>query len=74
MLVFRIQTQKGQKKGFKRVHVPAGKKKVNDPIPIEELKYWNGEINKFQLENGKMQFSVVARSKDLRLSTEIIAK
>lgn len=56
------------------MHVPAGKKKVNDPIPIEELKYWNGEINKFQLENGKMQFSVVARSKDLRLSTEIIAK
>ena len=62
-------------KGFKRVHIPAGKEiEVNIPIPADELQYWDVEQNKFALEKGPIKFAIGRASDDLRLYSEINAK
>jgi len=62
-------------KGFKRVHIPAGKSvTVIIPLKADELRYWNVSRHAFVLEKGKIDLMVGASSADIRLRGSIEAK
>jgi beta-glucosidase len=62
-------------KGFKRIHIPAGKEKIVEiPIPANELSIWSVEQQLFILERGKILLYVAASSEDLKESVEIIVR
>jgi beta-glucosidase len=62
-------------KGFKRIHIPAGKEKVVEiPVPAVELSIWSVEVQSFILERGKILLYGAASSEDLKESVEIIVR
>jgi beta-glucosidase len=62
-------------KGFARVSVPAGgKKTVQIPLRISDLKYWNSSDKKWVVETGAVKVQVGASSTDLPLSGTLTVK
>ena len=59
-------------KAFRRVSLKAGEhRKVTLEIPLDELRYWNGTKNTWELEHGKLQLLLGAASDDIRRTAEI---
>lgn len=59
-------------KGFKRVHIPAGKSMtVTIPLKAEDLKYWNAERHAFVLEKGESTIMIGSASDDIRLTGKL---
>ena len=59
-------------KGFKRVHIPAGRSMaVMIPLEAEDLTYWNEDRHAFVLEEGTVNLMVGASSDDIRLTGKI---
>ncbi len=59
-------------KGFKRVHIPAGRNmRVTIPLKAEDLTYWNEERHAFVLERGIVNLMLGASSSDIRLRRRI---
>jgi beta-glucosidase len=62
-------------KGFKRIHVPAGKSvAVTLPLKAEDLKYWNEKQHSFILEPGKAKLMIGAASDDIRLNGKLMVR
>ncbi len=62
-------------KGFKRVHIPAGRKAtVTIPLKADDLKYWSEERDAFVLEKGEAQLMVGAASDDTRLVKKLAVR
>jgi len=59
-------------KAFKRVEVGAGQTvQVTLEFPVSELRYWNEEINGWDLEHGQIELQLGAASDDIRLKTTV---
>ncbi len=59
-------------KAFRRVSLKAGeRRKVTLEIPLDELRYWNGTKDTWELEHGKLQLLLGAASDDIRRTAEI---
>ncbi|MGX8708498.1 MAG: fibronectin type III-like domain-contianing protein, partial [Bacteroidales bacterium] len=59
-------------KAFRRVSLKAGeRRKVILEIPLDELRYWNGTKDTWELEHGKLQLLLGAASDDIRRTAEI---
>lgn len=59
-------------KGFKRIHIPKGRKvSVTIPIKAEDVTYWNTDKHNFILEKGTIRIMVGAASNDIRLTGEV---
>jgi beta-glucosidase len=62
-------------KGFARVSVPAGgKKTVQIPLRVSDLKYWNSSDKKWVVETGAVKVQVGPSSADLPLSGTFTVK
>jgi beta-glucosidase len=62
-------------KGFKRIHVPAGKSvTVTLPLKAEDLKYWNEKQHSFVLEPGEAGLMIGAASDDIRLNGKLMIR
>jgi beta-glucosidase len=62
-------------KGFKRVHIPAGKSMtVILTLKAEDLKYWNEKAHSFVLESGAVKLMIGAASDDIRLSRQLMVR
>jgi beta-glucosidase len=62
-------------KGFRRVHIQAGKSlTVTLPLKAEDLKYWSEAQQAFVLEKGEVRLMIGAASDDIRLTTKITAQ
>ena len=58
-------------KAFERVALKAGEsKKVTLTVPVAELRYWNTDESKWDLEGGKLGIMVGSGSDDIRLNAE----
>jgi beta-glucosidase len=61
-------------KGFRRVHIPAGRSMtVALPLKAEDLKYWDEKHHGWVLERGKVNLMLGAASNDIRLIGKIQA-
>ncbi|MBI9070243.1 MAG: glycoside hydrolase family 3 C-terminal domain-containing protein [Melioribacteraceae bacterium] len=61
-------------KGFKRIHIKSGEtENVELKLAADDLKYWDKDKHKFNLEKGEIKIAVGASSADLKLFTEIEA-
>ena len=61
-----------QLKGFRRVHVPAGKtRSVQIALPREQLRCWDGSAGRFAHPAGTYRLQVGASSEDIRLRQDI---
>ena len=59
-------------KGFRRVHVPAGRSiAVTIPLKAEDLTYWDENRHAFVLEKGSVNLMIGAASDDIRLKGKI---
>ena len=59
-------------KAFKRVSLKPGESKiVSLDIPMKELRYWNEELNAWDLEHGTLQLLAGSASDDIRLTGEV---
>jgi beta-glucosidase len=59
-------------KGFKRVHLPAGRSMMVElPLKAEDLKYWDEERHGWVLEKGRIQLMIGAASDDIRATGKI---
>ncbi|MBR4739645.1 MAG: glycoside hydrolase family 3 C-terminal domain-containing protein, partial [Bacteroidales bacterium] len=60
-------------KAFKRVTLGAGETKtVSLEIPFKDLRYWNQELNAWDLEHGQLEILVGGASDDIRESALVI--
>jgi beta-glucosidase len=59
-------------KAFARVRLGAGEKKtVTLEIPLDDLRYWNVDLNGWDLEHGRLQLLLGAASDDIRQTAEV---
>jgi beta-glucosidase len=59
-------------KGFRRVHIPAGRNmRVALPLKSEDLKYWDEKLHAWVLEKGQVQLMIGAASDDIRVKGKI---
>ncbi len=59
-------------KGFRRVHIPAGRSMtVVLPLKAEDLKYWDEKRRGWVLEKGRVQLMIGAASDDIRITGKI---
>ncbi|HLW08383.1 MAG TPA: glycoside hydrolase family 3 C-terminal domain-containing protein, partial [Marinilabiliaceae bacterium] len=62
-------------KGFARTTFKAGeKKRVEIPIKLVDLAYWDVESQSFVVEPGKVNLSIGASSADIRLMTNVVVQ
>jgi beta-glucosidase len=62
-------------KAFQRIFVKAGQTRtVTLSLPAERLAYWNSELRRFVVEQGKVEIMIGASSKDTRLTRVIDVK
>lgn len=59
-------------KSFQRVTLEGGQTKtVTLRIPVKELRYWDTELNGWELEHGTIEILVGSSSSDIRLSKQV---
>ncbi len=59
-------------KAFKRVSLDAGESvEVSLEVPVEQLKYWNEQINDWSLEHCRLELLVAANAGDIRLNAQV---
>ncbi len=59
-------------KGFKKIYIPKGQTiEVRVCLLVNELKYWNNDQGKWQLEMGRVNFFIGGNSNDRRLNGKV---
>lgn len=59
-------------KAFQRVTLAAGETKtVTLEVPVSSLRWWNEDINGWDLENGKIELRLGSASDDVRLTAQV---
>lgn len=68
----KVEWAEKELKAFQRVTLAAGETKtVTLAVPVENLRYWDVDINGWNLEDGDIDILVGAASDDIRLSTTV---
>ena len=68
----KVNRPKKELRGFKRVTIQPGETKtVNIPLKAGDLAYWDTNLNRFMVEEGKINLQIGTSSENIKLEKTI---